>query len=82
MGDGGPRAGEPGGGRRAGQRRSLRIGSPLARVHPPLRLNGGAGVKAIEEENGPCLIEAACKQSHLSGEDSKSPTAAGNYNYV
>lgn len=39
-------------------------------------------MKATEEENGPCLIEAARKQSHLSGEDSESPTAAGNYNYV
>lgn len=51
-------------------------------TRPPPRLDGGAGVKAIEEENGPCLIEAARKQSHLSGEDSESPTAAGNYNYV
>lgn len=48
----------------------------------PPSFDGGAGVKVIEEENRPCLIEAARKQSHLSGEDSKSPTAAGNYNYV
>lgn len=39
-------------------------------------------MKAIEEGNGPCLIEAAGKQRHLSGEDSESPAAAGNYNYV
>jgi len=38
---------------------------------PPPRLGGGAGVKAMEEENGPCLIEAARKQSHLSGEDAE-----------
>lgn len=39
-------------------------------------------MKTIEEEKGPCLAGAARKQSHLSGEDSESPTAAGNYNYV
>ena len=49
---------------------------------PPPHLDGGAGVKATEEENGPCVTEATRKQSHLSGEDSESPTAAGNYNYV
>lgn len=59
--------------------------SPLASVHPTAcwrcrwkRL----GREKRTRSSGPGVIEAARKQSHLSGEYSGSPTAAGNYNYV